>query len=234
MTDNQDGTATASITGSSVGSSNVVRVQSAGQLGTSVWTVGGSRSGDGSIVVDVDPGFYWAQIVSSLNGQAAVSPVVYFRVTDGTPAVWQRCLSAVQARIQALLLDGLDSANVVIAKLPSDQWSTLPAIMISPVDRETLEPTAGTNVRDDVGYPVQITILAADNQEPLADLDRHLGWREQIQRAFRYQRLDAVGEIITTICEPRTVIDPTAWLEQNLYLSAFVLRFVAREPRGVS
>lgn len=234
IADNADETATATVSGSSSGATNIVQTQHvASELGGGTWTTQGGRIGDGDVIISVTPGYYWARVVSTLNGMSASSNPVYFRVTDGSGAVLKQCLDAVQARIQGLMLDGLDAANIVVGKAPSDLNLTLPAIQITPTGREAIDAAEGTNRRDDVGYPVLVTIFAADNQDQTANLNQYLTWRQQIARAFRNQRLPGVSEIVTATVEPDPVVDSAAWFERNLFVSSLLIRFLSREPRGM-
>jgi hypothetical protein len=167
-----------------------------------------------------------------------------FIVTLGFGPVWSsvygRVLLATQQSIQSLGLDGIDSASVVVQKLPVDRHLgmtggvALPAILITP-QGETIDPASGTNLMDDVTYAVRVTLVDRDNQEPtlVANVDRYLVWRQRIARTFRNQPLAAVPEIYTTTLEPGEVVDAAAW-ESNLFASVLTLRFVSREPRGAS
>jgi hypothetical protein len=98
----------------------------------------------------------------------------------------------------------------------------------------------GTNVRDDIGYPV--TILLQDradfignsitNETPKWDL-----WREKVDKAFRNQRLSGVDEVYTCLIEPgrRPATEPGAETPK-IYLStrvSLVVRALTRETRGI-
>jgi hypothetical protein len=159
-------------------------------------------------------------------------------LTSEWSSVYGRVLLATQQAIQSLGLDGLDSASVVVQKLPVDRHlgaadaAALPAVLITPAG-ENIDPAGGTNLMDDVTYAVRVTLIDRDNQEPtlIANVDRYLMWRQRIARTFRNQSLAAVPEIYTTHVEPGDVVDPSAW-ESNLLTSVLMLRFVSREPRG--
>jgi hypothetical protein len=158
----------------------------------------------------------------------------------GWSSVYGRVLLATQQSIQSLDLDGVDTASVVVQKLPVDRHLgiadgvALPAILITP-QGESIDPASGTNLMDDVTYAVRVTLVDRDNQEPtlVANIDRYLIWRQRIARTFRNQPLTAVPEIYTTILEPGDVVDAAAW-ESNLFASVLTLRFVSREPRGAN
>jgi hypothetical protein len=242
VVDNGNNTgALATISGSTATAMNTVYVQSFdGELGTTNWTSAGSRIGDGTLHLSLTVGHRLAYVNSTLSGVSSVSSVVYFVVTDGLAPVHLACLTAAQARIQALLLDGVGADSILVAKIPLDRnlgtgsGVALPAILLAP-ERETVDPQAGVNSLDDVGYGVMVTIVDRDNQEPTLhlNLDKYLLWREKIVRAFRNQRLPGVPGVMNCVVEPAEVVSGEAW-SKNLFTSALVLRFVSREPRGLS
>lgn len=108
----------------------------------------------------------------------------------------------------------------------------LPSVLVSPHGPEHMNRLQGTNRRDDVEYPVLVSIVDRDNQDPAAGrLDQYLNWREQIARAFRHQTLAAVPEIIGCWVEPSTIVQPESWM-RGFFHSSLLLWFVSREPRG--
>lgn len=151
-------------------------------------------------------------------------------------SVWHRCLLAVQTQIKALDLDDVAAASVVVQKVPwardfSNGARTFPGIVICPWQTEDMNPLAGTNRRDDVGYPVLVSIVARDNQDLTGNLATYLLWREKIARHFRNQRLLGVPEIIKAIPIPLNVVLPEAFVK-GVFHSAIVFRFISRESRG--
>lgn len=240
VADDGDGTATATISGSTAGATNAVYTSPfSGEIGGGSWTLAGSRTGDGDVSLATGTGHFWAYVLSTVSGQTAASASVYFTVTDGTEAVHYRCLTAVQARIRALSLSGIENANVLVKKLPIEKWAFrdtglgLPGVLVTP-QRETMDPRAGTNIRDDVGYGVLVTVCQADNQDHTleAGLSERILWREKVARAFRSQRLSGVSEVYTCRIEPGDPLIPAAWLQQ-VHASALLLRFLSREVRGI-
>jgi hypothetical protein len=79
--DNQDGTgAVATVSGSSEGTTNTVYYA---PYGSTSWTNGGDREGDGTVDFSITTiGKYWAYIHSESVDGVSVSTVVSFRVTD--------------------------------------------------------------------------------------------------------------------------------------------------------
>jgi hypothetical protein len=239
VVDRADGTgATATISAAAFGSSNSLFVQSLAEDWQSAnWTAEANISGSGTATLELAVGHYFAYAVSELSGNAAVSNVVFFAVSDGQESIHTRCLISVQARIRSLALPGLNNSRVVVEKLPAMRAATiqavgLPAIVLAP-QRATMPPSSGTNARDDVHYDVLVAMFDRDNQHVASDaaLDRHLLWREQIARAFRNQRLGGVPEVIDASVESADGVLEAAW-QRDLLASAILLRFTSRERRG--
>jgi hypothetical protein len=144
-------------------------------------------------------------------------------------SVFERCLNAVAARLQAISLSGIAASSIVVRKLPWNRNQIMPGLFVTPA-KETIEPA--TNLRDDVGYGVQLTLVRASNQELSTNLGAELTWREQISRAFREQALAGVAEVYTVRVEPGPVFDAASFANQY-DVQTLVLRCVARETRGV-
>lgn len=239
--DNGDNTgATATLTGGHASATNTLKVQRwIGEIGTGEWSTSASRTGPGTLSLSLSAGLYWARCDSAYGGEAVVSNLVYFAVTTGAGSVHYQCLVAAQARIRGLELPGIADDSVLTRKLPLDRQigpdfkPKLPCVLLTPMGVEQMNPRAGTNVRDDVGYPVLCSILSADNQKLELTDDRELKWRERIARAFRNQRLPGVSEVYTTVVEPTSIIVPDGWLK-NVWAQGLILRFISREVRGVA
>jgi len=238
VVDHADGSgATATLSGAADGSNNQLFMQSfQGELADGEWASAGSLMGNGDVTLDLPPGHYFAQAVSTLGTLLRATPVVYFVVSDAQESIHTRCAAAVQARIRLLALSGVSSEQVVIEKVPAIRnrqgADAFPAIIITP-QRTAMPTVAGTNGRDDVQYDVLVAMIDRDNQEPTltANLDRHLLWRQQVARAFRNQRLLGVPEVINSEVEPAEGLLDDAW-KRELMASALLLRFTSREPRG--
>lgn len=247
IVDHEDGTgATVTITGDD-DSTHTVFVEYFDQtLGGGPWYDMGSIEGSGDVVLDLPPGHYLIYVLATnINGNS-ITGVVYFAVTDDVDSIHYRCCLAVQTRIRAAALTGVDFDSVVVQKLPlgraflpRDGGPTplppelsLPGIIVSPVGSETRDAMGHTNAQDNNGYPVMVTILAADNQE-LDLTGRELRWREQITRAFNKQRLPGVREVLMIRIETSPVIVPESWINSSLWHSSLIIRCEARENRGL-
>lgn len=232
ITDNQDGTGVIATIASSSGGSVTFYYQSV--TGTS-WTSGGSRTGDGNISVSLDDGYYWGY---SIEG-STISNVVYFWSTTNDNSVHYRCLVAAQAKIQSLNLEGIESRSIRFRKFPiitdfkgNSRDYNLPALILCPFGQETVTPA--TNSRDDISYPVTLSLIVSDEAKTRdleENISTYLKWREQIERAFRFQRLSGVTEIYNTIVEPNAIYSPDVF-QQGLWSSYMTIKFISREIRG--
>ena len=104
-------------------------------------------------------------------------------VASGSDSTDYQCLTATRSTIRLLGLSGLANDSVVVKKLPLErivrgsEAIAMPAVLLTPRP-EIINPYAGTNVKDDIGYGVLVSILAEDNQEPTlaANLEKYLSW----------------------------------------------------------
>lgn len=232
VVDNANGTATATVSSSTSGSSNVVWT-----LLTSAtsWVNSGSRSSDGTVTLTLSDGIYWSYVVSTLNSQDETSaPVGPFRVTSGTQALLEKILTQVQSDVQALALTGIGSGDVVIQKAPDDKKRTaasgLPAVLITPYAAESKNPRDGTNASDDTEHPILVALLDADDRSQTANRNRDLLWREQVAGEFHNKRLDVAG-VYTCSADPLNTIGENAWFDKGLFISGYVLKFRSRIVR---
>jgi hypothetical protein len=175
----------------------------------------------------------------SLLDVANLCPPFASRRTPWPTSVNERCVLAVQARIRGLRLSDLNAASVVVQKVPwardflgANPKYALPGVIIAPWGEEQMNPSEGTNLKDDVGYPVLVSIIAADRQRLVADFGKYLSWRERIARAFRNQPLPGVDEVISCSIDPGPILQPEAFL-RGVYHSSMTLRFISREPRAM-
>lgn len=152
-------------------------------------------------------------------------------------SVHWRCLNAVVNSVRAMQLAGLQASSVMLLKVPTAvslgvAEVPLPSVLVSPYGPEHMNRLQGTNVRDDVEYPVLVSIVDRDNQDPAANnLAQYLDWRQAIARAFRNQSLPAVPEVIGCWVEPNAVVQPESWMK-GFFHSSLLLWFISREPRG--
>lgn len=233
IADNADGTgATATITGAATGATvEVFTVAVDDDFSSQTAVSGGSRSGNGTVSLDLDPGPYWAFAVATLGGASAVSNIVYFFATTGDDATHQRILEAVQSTIRNLSLSGIDSANVLVRATPWDRNLTKPCVVIAPL-QEQMPANEGTNTKDQIGYGVIVTFAKATNEDVTTSRNAFLEWRRRAAAAFRNQRLSGVSEVYRCTIEPLPVLLGSAF-DKGLDLGGFVIRALAYEARGL-
>jgi hypothetical protein len=228
VVDSGDGSgAVATVTGSDPASMNTVSVQYEDGGG---WDAAGSRMGDGTVSLSLGLGYYWAKVVSVLGAVQDVGNVVRFAATSGEESVHDQILEAVKATIPTISLPGFNPENVFKRMIPDDANAKFPGIFLTTEAPETIE--VATNQRDDIGYPVVTYICDRNARNYSAALPKFLLWRQRVIGRFRTQRLPMVGEVFGCKVEPFTITDPKLpWYDY--VVSAFILRFKARLPRGI-
>lgn len=241
-TDNLNATATATITGSDVASTNTVYVSPVNQTTRPLaWSSAGSRTGDGAITLAISPGYWFAYCLGTVSSvQVAAAPLIG-SVSLASDAIQTLAERAIQARIQALC--PLTALATPPGDLPSAQvyhWDaftaaqlekmTYPAIAVSPAP---LAETVGTILtgRDDIGYPVYATILVRCSPLDQGPVPTVKLWRQAIFRAIRFQPLVLTGTVYTVKPEPREILEWVTPKYQLLY-STLGFRAISREPRG--
>lgn len=238
VTDNEDGTATVSVSGSDGGTTNTAYYAQASydENDGGEWASGGSRSGDGDIEVAPVPvrnrgGIYYWHVISS-DGDPAISNIVKNRVSGSSMTVYERILEQVHSDISGASLTGIKSRNVYLHTSP--QKTTGRMIIVAPTEPERMlsGTKQGTNVRDDIEYPVTVAhIDPANRSQTQENRDRWLSWRQDVSRLFRSDHLTGVDEVIGCTVNYRNAVDSNAWFKANLCVGALVLSFRAREVR---
>lgn len=219
--DNGDGTgATASITGSTAGCTNIVQTAPWSGPGTElVWTTSATRVGDGAVSLALSDGFYVARCYSTLGGlPSIVSDEPLFQVSGGATftSVHAALAAQVQSMIQGMLgtsIIGPTPQSVRVRKtgyladysgqnpLPANYAYQLPGIVICYFDVEDIDPALGTNARDEIGYPITI-VFAREGQSANTfsedSDDLFLTWRQAVERTFTNLRGVANNKITVT------------------------------------
>jgi hypothetical protein len=152
-------------------------------------------------------------------------------------AAYDECITAIVSAIQALSLTGITSSNVVGMLVGDDESGDgpnvggYPCIIVSPGGTETIEPV--TNSRDDVAYPIVVTIISTENRAQGTNRARNLLWRQSIRRKFSQQRLAGITAGVAWKCEvrPGQVADRPRWI-QNQHAQMLVITVFVREARG--
>jgi hypothetical protein len=143
-------------------------------------------------------------------------------------------LDAMETALKAAIGTGsgatheIATANFAQKKFPWKLNTALPGLFLSPVPE--LEKNA-TNVSDDIGHGVQVTIAQVGNQDLESNMDRLFFWREKAMRVFRNRVPDGMpADVYKCEIEPRPIVDPAAFVGQ-VDATAFVVRCWARTTR---
>ncbi len=239
VVDNEDGTATITITGADAGHTVTLYTQNVNlEQSANTWTTQGSRTGDGTIAVSLANGFYYFYVEADdgANIQVGSTPQ-RSRVSDGTADIYTRCLEATQATLRELSLTGVPDARVHLRTLPQDSANLVtPCVFVFPFGAEGHDPRAGTTSRDELIYPVMIAYVKAGNQETGNSAARaaYLDARQKISDTFRNQRLPGVPESNDVLTSYRDVVDSNAWLNHNLFAGGIVLQIKIWQQRGMT
>lgn len=241
ITNNNDGTATYTVSGGHASATNVIKYC----LTTSLtWTTIATITGNSSQTVSTQTGTHWFACFSTYLTDSVVSEPQMNIVTAASSAVFKRILDAVLAELQSLAtagsLPGIPSASIArqdmvfISNAPFD----LPGILIAPGAQE--EDKGGTNARDDLSYPVMVVIVdskwAKDPDPASTDID-YLLIRERIRRHFQHRRLALVSatvpESYTTNVGYEGILDHQTDSKGLMRFGSYLqLNFCTREPRG--
>ena len=147
-------------------------------------------------------------------------------------SIYETILQAVASEIQGLGLTDIPSTSVVVGKVPTDRkdlLQTIPGIVVTPWG-DSLE-VGGSNVSDDIGYPVFIAMIQKSNTSQSENRDRALQWSESIVKKFRNKRLAGVST--TYICRVKrdSKFDPSMFFSANVDVNTILLSFENRELR---
>ena len=158
-------------------------------------------------------------------------------------STYLQILQSVKQRIQELDLTGIGENSIVILKVFNDRELTLtakvPGIALFPLGPETMDATAGTVCKDDIGYPVGVIMVDSEtsgdtgNADQDYNIDNKYHWRQEIRRRFFHQRLTGVDSVYTCMVEPLPIVDEVDWSQNygSLWVSTLLLRFISRELR---
>lgn len=222
-TNNDDGTATLTVTGSTGG--NVVLYWSEFETGITVFALLQTVVGNASVVLPLLDGYYLFYAVDGTD----VSPVVGTPVTGGGIAVLTEIRIAMAAVINGL---GLGLAGGVVEQWrPNEINVTFPCVVLT---HENTVPTrdqkfVGTT---DIGYAVRVLICDRTDKYDGTNMPRYDLWRQRIGLAFDGQRLFGVRDVMICQVEDDVYSDNP----DNAYefmVSNLVIRAVARQPVGI-
>jgi len=139
-------------------------------------------------------------------------------------------MEAIRDAIRTLGLEGVDSEEVQVRRLPydgQDHWYR--GITVHPVP-ETYGQ--GTNEREDIGYGCGVTLVQNNDNDSDYKLDQLLDWRETIRTYFvENSTLTGVSTTFTLKVEHGYVIDYDKLYDRNYDVSRLVVRVYSRETR---
>jgi len=218
------------------GSSYVVRRAPVGTTGPGTYvTVAGPLTGSGAVSV---AGLgYWSWKLALDDLTADLAGPVYRPATAEGDSVWWRCVVSVADRLATEGLPGL--AGGVVTKLLGDlDTLTLPCILVSPTGQAERK-LRGPIARDDVGYPVSVTLLESLKNVPETQgglerfRERYFRWRERCERLLNHPPRDArVPEMYDVETEPADAVDTGYLYEDRFRVGLLVALCKARVMRG--
>lgn len=227
ITDNKDGTgATATITGSTGATNQVYISRVNGQCGSLAFALAATRVGDGNVTfLPPQKGLWFGYVLSG----GALTNLYYFSVTDGRDSVATRVRRAVVSTLQ--LLQYPFAQNVYEQIFPDESNLVFPCAVCT-VDGVSETQQGPFSVLDNIGRPVKVMICDRSDRYDHGNLPNYELWRQAADRCFREQQLAGVPESIQCTIEPYTIIDPKL-PEYQFAVTAFTVRALCREPRGV-
>jgi hypothetical protein len=198
------------------------------------FVAGGSRTGDGTVSLSLEKGFWWVYAATS----SSVSNVVQVQVTDGTDSVPVKCRQAIESRIKALQLKkaGGDPLPLYVQFEPDWTGNSYPCIVMSVDNVAETDRGNTTSAKDFIGYPTRITISDSEGGGAVQD-HRKMTWLEntryQVMRAFSNQPLPGIPDVSRCVIEPAPIYSPEAGQYFQRLMTYFTIRCVANVPRGL-
>lgn len=126
-------------------------------------------------------------------------------------SIYNSILDSVVSQVNSLgLAIGAKNATVVKRKLPAYEESIdgpLPMIAVVPSEKPEYVKKLGFEDSKEVGYTVQVVIIAANNRDMATNLDAYLNWRKSIRDLFRSAPLSGVSQVWDMETLPDVPID---------------------------
>lgn len=165
-----------------------------------------------------------------------------------------RLLEEVQKRLQGMSfapqgsdrVQSISPRNIVIWKTglavregeEELQHVATPGLVITPPKTISAPSSAGTNLRDDVMYPIMIQLIDTDGQERFTGMPSYLKWLQQIRRACHARSWPEVeialyGDVFQSYAEITNTMDVKAWKRHPKFVAGVAVVFTVREPRGI-
>jgi hypothetical protein len=125
------------------------------------------------------------------------------------------------------------STSIIQVKVTTDRetdFPALPGVLIAPFGAKRIDPFGGSNISDDIEYPIVIVTIQESDADQDDNRNRSLSWHEDIIGQFIHKALSGVSGVSTCLVDPRDVFNPAAWF-RNIDAGGMVLRFLSREAR---
>ena len=148
----------------------------------------------------------------------------------------EQIIQAVVQVIQALELVEIGE-NVIGGSNPGallKQVNGFPCVLVCKTGQETND--GGTNLSDDISYPVVVMIFSRRPPEDTSDDDNWSLWRQVIRKAFISQRLSGVSSVYVCRYDGGEVINPDAMeaMQWARLVGTLAFRFICRELRNTN
>lgn len=166
--------------------------------------------------------------------------------------VWLRCQDAVTAALVAMAVAGdlpeIAAASIIDAEQPdvsrlfgsTGKCATLsyPGAIVWPFQQESSDIAAGSNLLDEIVYPVAISFVDKGSGSTGAEgmivnraaRRRHMLWREKVSRKFRHYLAD-IREVRDVYIRYQLFALPSAYKNDDLFHGAIVVDFISQETR---
>lgn len=150
-----------------------------------------------------------------------------------TDSVYKQALDQVVTIIKAMDLTGIADDEVKMRKVPWDD--THPPIKGITISWDDEVEGSGTNCRDDIGYPIFVTMVEGTGKGWSDDVNRIAQWRETIRHTFLNARLTNVSatDVSPLTCKVRHGKPelPDKY-KKNYDVSQLIIVAWFREPRA--
>lgn len=111
-----------------------------------------------------------------------------------------------------------------------------PGLVITPPRTISCPEDIGTNLRDDLWYPILVQLVDTDSWERDQNLRTYLTWVEKIRKAFNCHSFTDIpveigcgnGYAATT-----DVVDEKLWVKEAKFVSGVAVLIRSRETRGI-
>lgn len=233
VTDNQNGTATFTVSGGDSGASNLIQCSRIEMPG---WLPITTISGNGSATVATQLGLKWFAAFATKATDSAVSAPVPAIITPSPTAVFEQCLQSIVTTLQGaaavgklgeITPDRITRQDVVDTE---HSESPLPAIIVSPGLNENEE--GGTNASDDISYPVMVGVIDRKDENDDANTPTYFLWREVIRQLFNNKRLPGVPTSFRNVVNFQMALDHKQDDEDmNLFSTSLQIDCKQRELR---